>query len=58
MFSGEFKEAQTSEVNLPGKKIEEIEWLLDFLYPDSHCEFTGRIKMQYKFYTVYALDFW
>ena len=35
MFGGHFKEAKTSEVSLPGKKVEEIEWMLDFIYPDS-----------------------
>ena len=44
MFSGEFKEAKTSKVNLPGKKIEEIGLLLDFLYPDSYCHLTGKTK--------------
>ena len=35
MFGGHFKEARTSEVSLPGKKVEKIEWMLDFIYPDS-----------------------
>ena len=34
MFGGHFKEAKASEVSLPGKKVEEIEWMLDFIYPD------------------------
>ena len=50
MFSSEFKEAQTSEVNLPGKKIEEIGWLLDFLYPDSYCKLTGKVRKSCQFY--------
>ena len=41
MFSGTFKEAQTSEVVLTGKKWKEIEWMLDYLYPNTPFELTG-----------------
>ena len=34
MFTRNFKEAETSEVNLPDKKAETVELMLDFLYPD------------------------
>ena len=44
MFTGEYKEAKTAEVNLPDKKIKEVEWMLDFLYPDTECLLTGMLK--------------
>ena len=44
MLSGDFEEAKTAEVNLPGKRVEEVEWMLDFLYPDTECPLTGTLK--------------
>ena len=41
MFTSNFKEAETSEVNLPDKKAETVELMLDFLYPDKDMMLTG-----------------
>ena len=41
MLCGNFKEAETSEVNLSGKEIDAIGWMLDYLYPGVDPEITG-----------------
>lgn len=43
MLGGSFEEAETSKVNLVGKKLETVQWMLDYLYPDSVLEITGNI---------------
>ena len=44
MLSKQFQEEESSELRLPDKKIEEIEWMLDFIYPDAEFQLTGETK--------------
>ena len=42
MFKGGFMEANTNEVTLTGKKLEDVRLMLDCLYPDTYVCLTGK----------------
>ncbi|XP_067933311.1 kelch-like protein 2 [Watersipora subatra] len=43
MFEGNFKERQDSRVSLPEKKLTEIEWMLDYFYPNTNFTVTDEM---------------
>ena len=44
MFNGKYKESSDAEVPLPGKKLMEVQWMLDHLYPEVTFQLTGKHK--------------
>ena len=50
MFNGSFKESSTDEVPLPDKKLEEIQWMLDYIYPEVIFDLTGKCKSYFKIF--------
>ena len=44
MFNGKYKESSDAEVHLPGKKLVEVQWMLDYLYPEVTFQLTGKHK--------------
>lgn len=47
MFSGSFEEGKTAQVTLTGKKVREVQWMLDYLYPGEPLDLTGKHSILY-----------
>ena len=41
MFSGPWKESESKEVTLPGRSLQAVVWMLDYMYPQTKFGLTG-----------------
>ena len=42
MLTGPWKEAKSKEIKLPGKSLQAVVWLLDFVYPRTKLKINGK----------------
>ena len=54
MLTGPWKEAKSKEIELPGKSLQAVVWLLDFVYPRTKLQIDG--KTYYMYILQYALS--
>ena len=47
MFSGPWKESESKEVTLPGKSLQAVVWMLDYMYPQTGFRLKGKIMTFY-----------